>query len=83
MIKLECFFARHRYKFTAQYILILVLIFTTWLPALSGGPLEVRKGKALSYGKRPVIYRYDKGKLGKLTNEEAISLAESLFNIFE
>ena len=65
------------------YFLILFSFFIIQLPAFSGGPLEVRKGKPLSYGKRTVIYRYDKGKLGKLTNEEAISLVESLFNIFE
>lgn len=64
-------------------ILIPILVLTICLPACGAGPLEVRKGKALSYGKRPVIYRYDKGKLGKLTNEEAIALVESLFSIWE
>ena len=64
-------------------IIIFVLIFVCQLPVFSGGPLEVRKGKALSYGKRSVIYRYDKGMLGKLTNEEAVALVESLFDIWE
>lgn len=63
--------------------LVLLFCFLFYLPAFSGGPLEVRKGKALSYGKRPVIYRYDMGNLGKLSNEEAINLVEGLFDILE
>lgn len=66
-----------------RLILILVLFFLIQLPAFSGGPLEVRKGKALSYGKRPFVYRYDKGNLGKLTNEEAVAFVESIFSIWE
>lgn len=66
-----------------ELVLLFVLFFLIQLPVFSSGPLEVRKGKALSYGKRPVIYRYDKGNLGKLTNEEAINLVESLFSIWE
>jgi len=63
--------------------LILILFFLCQLSTFAGGPLEVRKGKALSYGKRPFVYRYDKGNLGKLTNEEAVALVESIFNIWE
>lgn len=64
------------------FILILVLFFGN-TSVYASGPLEVRKGKSLSYGKRPVVYRYDEGKLGKLSNEEAILLVESLFNIWQ
>jgi hypothetical protein len=63
-------------------VLISVMFFLIQLPAFSGGPLEVRKGKALSYGKRPFVYRYDKGNLGKLTNEEAVALVEGIFDIW-
>ena len=67
-------------------IKVLILILTSMfvvMPAFAGGPLEVRKGKALSYGKRPIVYRYDEGRLGKLSNEEAILLVESLFNVWQ
>ena len=67
----------------SKLILILILFFLCQLSAFAGGPLEVRKGKALSYGKRFFVYRYDKGNLGKLTNEEAVALVESIFNIWE
>ena len=50
------------------------------LPSFAGGPLEVRRGKALSYGKRPLVYRYDQGMLGTLSNTEAIELVEGLFS---
>lgn len=50
------------------------------LPAYSGGPLEVRRGKALSFGKKTIVYRYDKGNLGNLSNEEAIQLVEELLD---
>ena len=66
-----------------RFLLLVVLLIYLQEQAFAGGPLEVRKGKALSYGKRPVIYRYDKGKLGKLSNEEAVALVEELFSTWE
>lgn len=67
----------------SNLILVLILFFLSQLSTFAGGPLEVRKGKALSYGKRPFVYRYDKGNLGKLSNDEAVALVESIFNIWE
>lgn len=64
-------------------IFILIIFLTNQLVVSAGGPLEVRKGKALSYGKKPFVYKYDRGNLGKLTNDEAIALVESLFTVWE
>lgn len=64
-----------------KFLFGLLIIFVC-LPAFAGGPLEVRKGKALSFGKRSIIYRYDKGNLGKLSNEEAIQLVEEMIDIW-
>ena len=61
------------------FVVFLFLILNNFSYVQAGGPLEVRKGKALSYGKRPFIYRYDRGRLGKLSNEEAVNLVEELF----
>ena len=65
-----------------HFIFALLFVFVFSNVVFAGGPLEVRKGKALSYGKRPIVYRYDKGNLGKLTNTEAISLVEELLSKF-
>lgn len=68
---------------TKRILPLLIFFFISQLPVFSAGPLEVKRGKPLSFGKKPVVYRYDKGKLGKLTNEEAVALVENLFDIWE
>lgn len=66
-------------KFILAFSLILFFVlFPTYCDA--GGPLEVRNGKPLSYGKRPLVYRFDQGNLGTLSNDEAVALVEGLFS---
>ncbi len=62
--------------------LILILTLLTSHQVLAGGPLEVRNGKILSYETRPFFYKYDTGRLGTLSNEEAVALVEELFSIW-
>ena len=64
-------------------VLVSLLIATSQFPIYAGGPLEVKNGKAVSYGSRPFVYRYDKGPLGMFSNEEAVNLFEGLLNQWE
>ncbi|MBI1858975.1 MAG: hypothetical protein HYR97_07705 [Candidatus Melainabacteria bacterium] len=70
-------------RWSFRRVVYLILLIFLPLPALAGGPLEVRNGRALSYGKRPIVYRYDLGMLGNLNNEEAVTLVEELFSTWE
>jgi len=70
-------------RWSFRRVVYLILLIVLPLPALAGGPLEVRNGRALSYGKRPIVYRYDLGMLGSLNNEEAVILVEELFSTWE
>ena len=63
--------------------LVIVLYVTSFLHAKAGGPLIIKNGMALSYDRRPLVYRYDKGKLGTLTNAEAIAFVSDLFSLWE
>lgn len=64
-------------------IFTLIFIILSNLPALAGGPLVVKGGMAITYGTRPLKYRYDKGMLGQFSNTEAIAIIESLFADWE
>lgn len=68
-------------KYVLLFAIAITLIIS--LPSYSGGPLTVRKGKAITYKKKPFVYRYDLGNLGMFSNQEAVDLSESLFSIYE
>ena len=60
-------------------ILVCLMFSLCWLRADAGGPLVVKAGKSITYGTRPFLYRYDKGKLGMFSNSEAVAIIEDLF----
>lgn len=62
------------------FILILFIPLCFQQLALAGGPLVVKGGMAITYDKRPFLYRYDKGPLGMFSNSEAIALIEELYH---
>ena len=65
------------------FFTILAFIATSQGISYAGGPLVVKGGMGISYGTRPLLYRYDKGTLGKFSNSEAITLIEDLFDDWE
>lgn len=68
----------------ASIIISLIFLFCLFpYHSYAGGPLIVKNGKVVSYGTDPLIYRYDTGKLGLLSNTDAVSLVEGLFSIWE
>src|SRR3989338_4302352 len=62
---------------------ICAFILTSEYQALAGGPLVVKGAMAITYGSRPFLYRYDKGTLGMLSNQEAIDIIEALYMSWE
>ena len=64
-------------------VLIFVYLLTLQENANAGGPLVVKGGKAITYGKRPLLYRYDKGPLGMFSNAQAIAIFEELYHDWE
>ena len=64
-------------------ILSMALLLLSSSIAHAGGPLVVSNGKIISYGDNPLIYRYDKGMLGKFTNAEIVAIIEDLFSDWE
>src|SRR3989338_7537590 len=65
------------------FFTILAFIATSQCISYAGGPLVVKGGMAITYGTRPLLYRYDKGTLGMFSNSEAVALIEDLFNDWE
>ncbi len=63
-------------------LLLLSFAFSQW-SVNANGPLIIRNNKAVTYGSRPLIYRYDQGTLGSLSNSTATSLVDSLFSGWE
>ncbi len=63
--------------------LILTLLVITQSFAYANGPLVVKNGKAITYGSRPFLYRYDQGTLGMFSNAQAVTLIEDLFKDWE
>lgn len=62
---------------------IIAFLVTSQCISYAGGPLVVKGGMAISYGDRPLLYRYDKGTLGMFSNSEAIAIIEDLFSDWE
>lgn len=62
---------------------IFALIESSNIYSHAAGPLVVKGSMAISYGTRPLLYRYDKGTLGMFSNSEAISIFESVFKDWE
>ncbi len=60
--------------------LVLAFFIISSLSAYAGGPLVVKNGMAITYGSRPLLYRFDLGTLGMLSNVEARELFEDLFS---
>ncbi|GEM_PF-2493316 len=65
------------------FFTILAFIATSQCISYAGGPLVVKGGMAITYGTRPLLYRYDKGTLGMFSNSEAVALIEDLFSDWE
>ena len=53
------------------------------ISAYAGGPLWVENGAAITYGTNPVVVKFDKGILGKLSNDEAVQMFEEIFSEWE
>lgn len=49
----------------------------------AGGPLVVKGGMSITYGTRPLTYRFDKGTLGIFSNAEAVALIQGLYSNWE
>ena len=60
-------------------IFLFAFILTAQCKVNAGGPLVVKGGMSITYGTRPLLYRYDKGTLGMYSNQDAISLIEPLY----
>ncbi|MBI2995610.1 MAG: hypothetical protein HYY52_02750 [Candidatus Melainabacteria bacterium] len=60
-------------------LIVLCFAVSSFLRVHAGGPLVVKSNMAVTYGNRPLLYRYDKGSLGRLSNSEAISIIEPLY----
>ena len=65
------------------FFTILAFITTSQCISYAGGPLVVKGGMAITYGTRPLLYRFDKGPLGMFSNSEAVALIQDLFNDWE
>ncbi|MBI3309255.1 MAG: pre-peptidase C-terminal domain-containing protein [Candidatus Melainabacteria bacterium] len=70
-------------KITLLFLLLMLLLGYTSTIAEAGGPLVVKGGMAITYGTRPLNYRYDKGPCGMFSNSEVIAIIESLFSDWE
>lgn len=68
-----------------RHCLLLVILFSFIgvLSANAGGPLVVKNGMAITYGTRPLLYRFDLGTLGMFSNSEARKLFEDRFSDWE
>ena len=64
-------------------ILFFAFVLTEGQSVFANGPLVVKGGMAITYGTRPLIYRFDKGPLGMFSNSEAIAIIEDLFMDWE
>ena len=64
-------------------ILILAFFITSSISANAGGPLVVKSGMSITYGSRPLLYRFDQGTLGMFTNADARKLFEDRFSDWE
>jgi len=64
-------------------LLILVFFITSCLSAHAGGPLVIKNGMAITYGSRPLLYRFDLGTLGIFSNADARKLFEDRFMDWE
>ena len=60
-------------------LLVLVFFMANGLSVNAGGPLVVKNGMAITYGSRPLLYRYDLGPLGMFNNTDARILFEDRF----
>ena len=65
------------------YLLLVLVFFTGCLSVNAGGPLVVKNGMAITYGTKPLVYRYDLGPLGIFSNTEARQLFEDRFMDWE
>ena len=65
------------------YLLLLLAFFISCLSVHAGGPLVIKNGMAITYGSRPLLYRYDQGALGMFSNTEARQLFEDRFMDWE
>lgn len=65
------------------YLLLVLVFFTGCLSVNAGGPLVVKNGMAITYGTKPLVYRYDLGPLGMFSNTEARILFEDRFMDWE
>ncbi len=70
-------------KLSLLFIFLFAFILVCQDTADAGGPLVVKGGMAITYGNRPLIYRYDKGTLGMFSNSEGIQLFEDRFMDWE
>lgn len=59
-------------------ILFLIAFLGANCSAYAGGPYVIENGKAITFGNKPFVYRYDRGSLGLFSNQEAINIIESL-----
>lgn len=64
-------------------VLIAAFIALIQLNSNANGPLVIKGGMAITYDDRPLLYRYDKGPCGSLSNQEYIDLVEALFSDWE
>ena len=65
------------------FIFLFAFILTAQYKANAGGPLVVKGSMAITYGTRPLTYRFDKGSLGMFSNSEAAALIQSLYSNWE
>lgn len=65
------------------FILVYLFVCLSFIPSsYAGGPLSISNGMALKY-EGQIIYRFDRGSLGKFSNSEAVSLIEDLLKDIE
>ena len=65
-------------------LLIILQIVSINLKANAAGPLLVTTtGQIVSYGSRPLKYRFDLGPMGKFSNSETVAIIEELFSRWE
>lgn len=71
-------------KISLTLMLIFSLTTSNYSPIFASGPLLVTdRGIAVTYGSSPLVYRFDKGNIGILSNSDATSIIESLFADWE